>query len=130
MLVFSTVLATLAALAMPFAVRLIFGAAFAPVTPIAIAFLPGFVALAVVTIASQYLAALGYPRAVTVNWLLATLVLAVASAVLVPLDDARGAALASSAAYGVLALLMLLSARKLLRSAERSQRSIEPTAGE
>lgn len=114
MLLLATALAVVAGLAMPFAVRIIFGAEFLGVTPIAIAFLPGFVALSVVTVASQYLAALGYPRAVTVNWLVATGVLALASMLLVPLDQGRGAAVASSLAYIVLAILMLRTARKLL----------------
>jgi O-antigen/teichoic acid export membrane protein len=110
----STALAIPAAFAMPFAVRLVFGSAFVPASYATFFFLPGFVLLAVTTAASQFLAAIAYPSAVALNWALCIVTLSITCAWLVPVYGAAGAAAGTSLAYGMAAILMVRTARRLL----------------
>lgn len=112
MLLLATAIATFAALAMRPAIILIFGGEFEPSTWAALAFLPGFIAYASVVTSSQYLAGLGFPRAVARNWAAATALLIVLCATLTPRWGAVGAAVSTSISYSLLAAIMLLSARR------------------
>ena len=111
---FASVLAIIAAVALPFAVKLVFGSEYAQSAVIAQALLPGFVALSVVTIASQYLAAKYFPRPTYWNWFVSLAVLLAACAILVPNYGALGVAIALSVSYSILAILMVNLARQLL----------------
>jgi O-antigen/teichoic acid export membrane protein len=117
MLAIVVALAAVAGPMMPFAVPIIFGQPFAPAALVVIAFLPGFVASGLAVVASQYLAALRYPRIVIQSWLVSAAVLAASCAALVPAYGALGAAVATSLAYCVLAALLLGGARKCLQEA-------------
>lgn len=116
MLSIAVAIAVVAAVALKPVIPIVFGPEFAPAYLLSLLFLPGFVALSGLVVASQYLAALGYPKAVMINWAIGAAVLLVLCPVSMQQFGVAGAAMATSAAYGVLAGLMIFSARKGLGS--------------
>lgn len=95
-----------AALIRPF-VGLAFGPQFLPAVPVVYWMLPGIFCYALVSIVSQYLAAIGFPAAVIGIWLAALGVLYAISSSLIPLHGAAGAAIALSAANATVLALQL-----------------------
>jgi O-antigen/teichoic acid export membrane protein len=107
MLVFAVVAAIGAAVVLKPAIPLVFGQAYASAYWPSLFFLPGFVAFAVVNIASQFLAAIGFPRGVAISWAISAVFLTATAPVLVSRWGPSGGAAATSLTYCILALLML-----------------------
>jgi O-antigen/teichoic acid export membrane protein len=87
-----------ALLARPLIVKT-FGIQFAPSVDVLLWLLPGTFFVALVSISSQYLAAIGYPRTTVWIWAAAWVLLVVVSLLLIPRWGARGAAAAQSLTY-------------------------------
>jgi O-antigen/teichoic acid export membrane protein len=114
-LLISCISALLLAMVSPFAVPLVFGARFAASVSVIWWILPGTVALALGKVVSSDLAGrhkTGYASAFGIVALCVTIAL---DLVLIPRLGIRGAAMASSAAYIVNAVLLLLALRRELR---------------
>jgi O-antigen/teichoic acid export membrane protein len=102
------------------AIRLAFGARFAPAVPVVIAMLPGVLCLGVMSIMSQYLAASGFPPSVVVSWLAAVAISGSLGFLLIARMGAVGAAAAVSVTYaGLLVVLVVLCWRTARRGALR-----------
>jgi antigen flippase len=94
-----------AALATPF-VRIAFGARYAPAADVLRIMLPGVFAIGTATILSQYLAAVGMPRAMVAVWGGAVVVVLALGRCLIPLHAGAGAAAALSTTYGVVLVFL------------------------
>jgi antigen flippase len=102
------------------AVRIAFGASFAPSARVVLWLLPGLVAASIATIYSQYLAALGFPKRVLAIWAIVLITLLGCGWLLIPRFAAAGAAMASSISYSVLLVLLLHAAHTYARLAKRT----------
>lgn len=89
-------------------ITLLYGEVFRAAVPALLLMLPGVVFVSVTTICSQYLAAIGLPRALLLVWAVALLALVSLNLVVTPALGAVGAAAALSSAY--LLLLVLVGA--------------------
>lgn len=119
MALLTTVAAIGAAIVLRPAIPIVFGADYAEAYGVCLFFLPGFIAFSVLVVASQYLAGIGYPLRVTVNWGVAAGVLAATSPFAVSRWGAHGAAAATSLTYAGLAALMIhLAYQKLSRTTD------------
>lgn len=99
------VCAVSAALATPF-VKVAFGARYAPAADVLRIMLPGVFAIGTATIVSQYLAAVGMPRAMVTVWGAAVVLVFGLGRLLIPSHAGAGAAAALSATYGVVLVLL------------------------
>lgn len=99
-------------------VQLLFGREFAAASAVIVALLPGVVALAMVTVISQYLAAIGFPTELFGSWAASLLLMFAISAVAIPSLGAFGAAIALSVAYVVLLALVAATAWRHARDGE------------
>lgn len=106
-------LALLAGLVAPILIEVLFGEAYAGATRPFRILLPGFVLLAVETALAQILAARGYPIQLTIAWVLGLASNVAANLVLIPRWGASGAAFASTASYGLVALLVWFLVRRI-----------------
>ncbi|MBX3667277.1 MAG: hypothetical protein KF778_02655 [Rhodocyclaceae bacterium] len=97
---------------------LVYGARFAGAYPIFLYGLPGAVALGLIGICSQYLAAAGIPLALLAVWLAGLVLQCVLSLALIPLNGAVGATAALSMTYVVMFGLIV----RLCGRVERSNR--------
>ncbi len=86
----------------------LYGSAFSPTTPVLLLMLPGVAFLSATTIVSQYLGAVGLPRALVLVWAVALVLVMVLSLLLAPSFGAAGAAVALSTAH--LAVLVMVAA--------------------
>jgi enterobacterial common antigen flippase len=103
--------AAIAALAGPF-VRIAYGAGYGPSVTMLRLLLPGVVAIGMTTVLSQYLGAIGLPRALVAVWAIAFAALILLGLWLVPRYAANGAAALLSAVYcGVFVLVLWLAHR-------------------
>lgn len=84
----------------------LYGPAFEPAFENVVWGIPGLIALAVTSILSQYMAAIGMPRLLIAVWVLIVLVQAGTAFVLIPAHGANGAMAALSLAYTVGLLLI------------------------
>ena len=89
------------------AILWVFGSPFVGAYPALVLLLPGFVALALLGLLSQYFASRGFPVFVSVYWLLGLIVNVSLNLLLVPRFGLLAAAGSSSVAYGLVFLLML-----------------------
>jgi O-antigen/teichoic acid export membrane protein len=104
------------------AIRLAFGARFAPAVPVLRAMLPGVLLLGVMSIVSQYLAANDFPVSLVAAWLTAGVSTAVLGRPLVARYGAVGAAATLSIVYaGLLTALLVLCWRVSVARASASQ---------
>jgi O-antigen/teichoic acid export membrane protein len=101
-----TAACVLAAMAAGPFIALLYGPSFAPATPVLLFALPGVALLSATTIVSQYLAAVGLPRALLLIWAVALALAVSLNLVLVPSFGAAGAAVALSVTY--LALFVMV----------------------
>jgi len=114
------VMCLLAGLTAPLLLPLVFGRAFHPSVAVLLWSLPGVFFLGLVSVLSQYLAAVGFPWPLVGFWAGAAGLVLAASTLLVPLFGAVGAAGALSATYAMLLLAVL-------RLALRESRLEEPS---
>jgi O-antigen/teichoic acid export membrane protein len=103
-------LCLLAALSAGFIIKIAFGKEYLPAVPVFYKILPGTFFLALISIISQYLSARGFPLRQVVVWVVAFAVLIVVSGWLIPQHAGQGAAMALSATYGMLFVLMTVAA--------------------
>lgn len=96
-----------AAIVLKPAIPLVFGQDYASAYLPSLLFLPGFVALSMVTVASQFLAGIGLPPRMWLNWAMAAGLLAVTAPLFVTRWGGAGAAAATSLTYCLLAAAML-----------------------
>ena len=109
-----------AAVLSPPAIPLVFGSAFAGSTQAFLWFLPGVFFLGLISILSQYLAAVGFPWSLVGAWAGAAALVVAASLVLIPRLGPAGATAALSATYACLfvaVLTLALRARRVERNA-------------
>jgi O-antigen/teichoic acid export membrane protein len=90
------------------AIRLAFGPRFAPAVPVLRVMLPGVFLVGIMAVASQYLAASGFPIPVVVSWFAAVAFNAGLGRVLVARYGAFGAGLSLTLTYGALLLILIL----------------------
>jgi O-antigen/teichoic acid export membrane protein len=102
-----TVICTIVAVAAGPVVRIVFGAGFEPSVRVLRWMLPGVVALGATSIVSQYLAAIGFPRALLGAWGGGLALVLVLGYFLIRSHGASGAAVALSFTYGVLFVAIL-----------------------
>ena len=88
-------------------IRILFGADFDASADALLVLLPGAIALAIVTVLSQFLAALAFPTELIAAWGAAVILVLAAGAVLIPMLGGVGAAAALSLCY--VSLLVLVS---------------------
>ncbi len=100
------------ALFKPF-VRIAFGEQYLPACPIFYCMLPGVLALSVITILSQYIAAAGFPKMLVAIWLVSFAAVSVSGWLLIPVLSGMGAAVSLSIAYGLLLVMIFLLATRL-----------------
>jgi O-antigen/teichoic acid export membrane protein len=105
------------AVSAPFVVPLLFGEAFKPAVVLIWILIPGFVGRAVTAIIANAATAMRYPRVGNAAELVAVGVTVVLLAALLPQFAAKGAAIASTAAYLTSALVAVLGLRRLNRAA-------------
>src|SRR5207249_1798368 len=89
------------------AIRLAFGARFAPAAPVLRAMLPGVLLLGVTAVVSQYLAASGFPGSVVVAWFATIALSAGLGRALVVRYGAIGAAACLSVTYAALFIVLV-----------------------
>lgn len=97
--------AVMALVAAPF-VEAIYGPAFGPAVPVLLLMLPGVVFLSATTIVSQFLGAVGMPRALVAVWAATLALVTSLNLVLVPALGVAGAAVALSTSYFALLLMV------------------------
>ena len=107
--------AAVAGVLMPSLVAIVFGPKFAPAVLPIMWLLPAAVMISLVTVASQFLAALGFPWITLANWIVALCLAGLGAVLWIGRLGAVGAAMATLLAYGGLAVLMILTARRMLR---------------
>jgi O-antigen/teichoic acid export membrane protein len=113
------VLCAIVAVAASPVVRIVFGSGFEPAVRILRWMLPGVVALGATSIVSQYLAAIGFPRSLLAAWGAALGLMVVLGYFLIRSHGASGAAVALSATYCLLFVLILgLAWRSHVRSGD------------
>lgn len=103
------------ALLSPWVIPLVFGAQFRPSVPVIWWILPGTVALAVGKVMAADLTARGRPEYSSIFAIMALGVTVVLDLVLIPRMGIEGAALASSAAYFLDALLLAMALKRVLQ---------------
>jgi O-antigen/teichoic acid export membrane protein len=118
MTLFMSAVVVPAALILPSVVTLVFGERFAPSIPPALCLLAASIMISIVTVTSQFLAAIGYPWVMIANWLAALCLVAVGATFWAPRFGAVGAAWATFMAYAGLAVLSAFTARRLLPTAQ------------
>jgi O-antigen/teichoic acid export membrane protein len=106
------VLSVVTALIAPELVRWAFGAEFAPAAVTIRWMLPGVVALGITSVISQHLAAHGMPARMVAVWIATLVVVVGLGRALIPVHQDTGAAVAYSAAYVVLLVLMVAVAAR------------------
>lgn len=92
-------------------IRFLYGDEFAPAAAVLRIMLPGVICLGVSNVLSQYLGALGMPRALVGIWAAAAVVLGALSLVLVPDHASAGAAASLSLTYAGLLVAILVLVR-------------------
>lgn len=93
-----------------------FGPAFGPSVDVLLWLVPGIFFFALVSVSSQYLAAVGYPRISVLIWCASWLFLVIASIILIPRWSARGAAAAQSLTYALTFVAQLILIIRLERT--------------
>ncbi len=115
---FMLALCVAAAVLAPALVPAVFGRAFEGSAGVFLWFLPGVFFLGLISILSQYVAAVGYPWSMVGAWAAAAALVVITSVVLIPRQGAAGAGAALSATYACLfAVIVALALRE--RRAER-----------
>jgi O-antigen/teichoic acid export membrane protein len=114
-LVISCVSGALLAVVSPIAIPLLFGARFAPSVPVIWWILPGTISLALGKVASSDLAGRHKTFYTSIFGIVSLVVTVVLDLVLIPRMGIVGAALASSAAYGIYGVLLLAALRYELK---------------
>lgn len=109
MMFLSCVLAAI--LAPPF-IKMAFGDHYLPAVMIFWWMLPGAFFLGLITILSQYLAAIGFPIILIGIWAVAFMVVTTFSWILIPYYQGKGGAMALSCAYGILWVMITILAIK------------------
>jgi O-antigen/teichoic acid export membrane protein len=103
----------------PFVIPLLFGDSFRPAVILIWILVPGFIGRAVTAIVTNAATAMRYPRVGNLAELVALLVTVVLLALLLPGLAAKGAAIASTAAYITSALVAVIGLRRLESAAAR-----------
>jgi len=115
-----TALCLLAALVSPYLLPLLFGREFSPSVPVFLWSLPGVFFLGLISVASQYLAAVGFPWSLVGLWAGAAALVVAASTVLIPPLGAVGAAALSGTYVCLFAGVLVLVRRKARAEARLS----------
>jgi len=110
-------LCCLAAVPFSFSLPLLYGAAFSDATRLLLILLPGVYLIGLESVLVQHFNALGLPRAIPLYWILTLVLNLILVFALVPRFGAQGAALASTASY---ALIFVLVARHFHTTTRRS----------
>lgn len=97
-------------------IQFVFGVRFLPAVGMFWWMLPGAFFMGIITIVSQYIAAIGMPKILIFIWVLAFIVILCSSLVLIPRYAGQGAAMALSVTYFVLAVMLLGLAKNEKRS--------------
>ena len=105
----------LSALLAPWAVRLLFGRAFAPSVPAYLWLVPGLLFLSIHTVAVQFLNSIGCPMSVVWIWMGCAVLKLLLNMWAIPVYGVSGAAMASSLCYLVATVLVLAVIRWELR---------------
>lgn len=112
LLIMLAVMAVFLVIGQPF-ITLLYGEDFAVAFSYVVWGMPGLLALSLISILSQYLAAVGIPVALIALWAVVTAIHATLSSVLIPLHGAAGAMASQSVGY-VIALVLVVLLMKVL----------------
>jgi len=107
-------------LAGPF-IRITYGTAFLPATPVVLYMLPGAMLFSIISIVSQFLSAQGFPRAQVLIWFVSFVLNVVISGFFISRASIVGAAIGMSATYGVTFVLIICLAFKVKHNASRAR---------
>ena len=111
-IVFMLLVCLLAALLAKSFIVIAFGARYLPAVAVFWRMLPGAFFFGMITIISQYIAAIGMPGELIAAWLVAFIIMMGGSWVLIPLYAGQGAAISLSLAYFILFGMILFLAKK------------------
>jgi antigen flippase len=109
--------------------RVAFGPAFEPAAGILRWMLPGVLAIGLTTLLSQYLAAIGLPRATIVIWAVAVAVVLGLGRLFIPPHAGAGAAVALSVTYGLVFIAILGLAYHYRERAEEEREDVAVRGG-
>ena len=111
----------ISAILAPFAVKLLFGKAYAPSVPAYLWLCPGAIFLTVYTVSVQFLNSIGFPVSVVWIWLVTVVLKVSLNLWLIPLYGLKGAALASSICYMAPSAAVLIVIRREMGRASQSR---------
>jgi O-antigen/teichoic acid export membrane protein len=118
----------LSALLAPWAVRLLFGTAFAPSVPAYMWLVPGLLFLSVHTVSVQFLNSIGYPMSIVWIWMGCAVLKLMLNAWAIPVYGVSGAAMTSSLCYMLATVLVLMVIRSEVRGG--SEKAATPGVAE